>query len=63
MVCREIISCPFVQQLRGELRLCRIIYCETSSEPCALRGLVDSGEPVPTLLPRRRRPPPPAPIE
>ncbi len=52
MVCREIISCPVVQQLRGEHRLCRIIYCETSSQPCILRDLLVSGQPVPpSLLP------------
>jgi len=52
MVCREIITCPVVQELRGELQLCRIIYCETSSEPCALRPLLGEGKPVPvTLLP------------
>jgi hypothetical protein len=52
MVCREIITCPLVQQLRGDFQLSRIIYCETSSAPCALRPLVAHGRPVPvTLLP------------
>jgi hypothetical protein len=52
MVCREIISCPIVQLLRGELELCRIAYCETGSLPCALHQLVREGKPVPpTMLP------------
>jgi hypothetical protein len=63
-VCREIITCPLVQQLRGDYQLSRIIYCETSSEPCALRTLLGEGKPVPsTLLPsgdHRSSPPPPA---
>ena len=52
MVCREIISCPLVQQLRGELELCRILYCETGLERCVRHRLVEEGHVVPaTLLP------------
>jgi hypothetical protein len=49
MVCRQIISCPLVQYLRG---LRRLAYCETGSAPCALLPLLRAGKPVPpTLLP------------
>jgi hypothetical protein len=52
MVCREIISCPLVHQLRGELELCRILYCETGLEPCVRHRLIEEGRAVPaTLLP------------
>ena len=62
MVCREIITCPLVQQLRGDFQLSRIIYCETSAEPCALRALLGEGKPVPaTLLPSGEHRPPVSP--
>jgi hypothetical protein len=52
MVCRDIITCPLVRQLRGELELCRILYCETGLEACARHRLVVEGQRVPpTLLP------------
>ena len=52
MVCREIMSCPVVSMLRGDLGILRVVFCETGSEKCRrerlaplLRGLQD------TLLP------------
>jgi len=41
-----------VQQLRGELELCRILYCETGLERCVRHRLIEEGHVVPaTLLP------------
>lgn len=52
MVCREIITCPLVHLLRGELELCRILYCETGIELCVRHRLIEEGQSVPaTLLP------------
>jgi len=34
MVCREIMSCPVVSRLRGDLSILRVVFCETCSEPC-----------------------------
>jgi hypothetical protein len=45
MVCREILSCPVVQKLRGPLGECRILYCETGALPCALLVLLREGKP------------------
>ena len=50
MVCREIISCPVVHQLRGPLGDCRITYCETGALPCALVSLLREGKPIPRSL-------------
>jgi hypothetical protein len=53
MVCREIISCPVVHELRGALGDRRITYCETCALPCPLRQLVRDGKPIPpAILPR-----------
>lgn len=46
MVCREILSCPVVQKLRGPLGECRILYCETGALPCALYALLREGRPA-----------------
>ncbi len=60
MVCREIISCPVVSQLRGPLGLCRITYCETGALPCALLALLREGKQLPALRPDGEpRPDPP----